>query len=142
MVATAADALVPALLAGGLVALGWWAPPPLYEDPSLPLLERLAVTFAWGWPKLLQALVVLHLPWVAWHVAWGVANVETPGARVAGVRLVDRAGLPAGPGQRLARAALLLTWPLSLYAAPLVSFVSRSGRGPVDWLSGTAVVDA
>lgn len=140
--AWAVDLVVPAALAAGMITLGWWDPPALYEDPTLPLLERMAVTVAWGWAAGLRALVVLHLPWVLWHATWGVLTRETPGARLARIELVDRDGLPAGPGQRLLRAALLLTWPLSLYGVALVSAVVPSGRGLADVLAGVVAVDA
>jgi uncharacterized RDD family membrane protein YckC len=135
--AFAVDAAVPV---GGIVAMygaGWLSGPPWFDDPTLPWFEQVAVTFRYGWSRYWQVLVLAHLPWALWMAAFGVFERETPGFRVARMRLVDRMGSPAGGSRRLLRAAAHLVWPLSLYALAPWVWVSRSRRSAMDVVSGT-----
>ena len=135
--AFAIDALVPAIGALAMAWAGWLSGPPWFEDATLPWLEQAAVTFRYGWVRTLEVLVIAHLPWVLWMAVFGVFELETPGFRVAGMRLVDGTGAPVGAGRRLLRASVHLLWPLSVYALSPWVWVSRRRRSAMDALAGS-----
>ena len=104
---------------GGRRSCSWCA-------PGFPLPEP-------GPRVLLTALLVVLTAYLA--VGW-VTTGQTYGARLLGLRVVDRHGHRLGPGRALVRAVLCVLFPLLLFWV----VVSRENRSVQDVLLRTSVV--
>ena len=110
-----------------LVAYAGWA-------AALFLLRPRAFRFPEPAPgSLLTALLVVLTAYLA--VGW-VTTGQTYGARLMGLRVVDRHGHRLGPGRALMRALLCVLFPVLLFWV----LVSRENRSVQDVLLRTAVV--
>ncbi|MFT4702662.1 MAG: putative RDD family membrane protein YckC [Bradymonadia bacterium] len=134
--ATVVDCVPGVLLAFGWIQTTSWRPFALIVDPTLPVLERLAITWSTQPGSFILGFTALHVPWVIWMSIFSLLDRESPGAHFFGLRLVDLRGYPAGRGRRLARSLALISWPLTGYLGFLLMWVHPSRRGVWDILSG------
>ncbi len=110
----------------------------LWLSPStdLPWPDSAIVAFSQTPTTLLIWVALLWLPLVAWHLAFGLIGVSTPGALLVGIQWVDEFGWPATRLQRVMRATAYILWPLTLFFAIFLPWISREGRGLNEWIAG------
>ncbi len=119
----------------GVVRFDAWA-----GDGSLPMIEHVAVTLHTQRAWAASQLVILCLPLVFVHGFSAVLLGRSVGAWLFGLEPVDRDGMRAESGRLVVRSVLYLTWPATLFLAPLLVAVGPAQRGPHDVLSGVWVV--
>ena len=122
------------LSTGALDVARWTSPGELFfvEHAAMVLHGAARWTF-------LQWLL-LWSPFCALHGLFGLALQPTPGAHVAGVRVIGPDGFTPSRARGLVRGLAYLSWPATLLLAPLFVGATRSQRGLHDWISGTWIV--
>lgn len=131
-----------AAIALGLIAAGL-VPGAFFFEPieGLLLPEAVGLRLVQRPWLLAEAIAVLTMPLVFWHLFWGLVS-RTPGERIGGLVAVDSDGLVAGRLRRSVRAIGYSSWGATLGLAAFFPWISRTQRGFPDLIARTWVVDA